>query len=350
MAVREATSLSVTQLKARLRDHPCGAFAFYGPEELLKKFYLQKFEGLIRKEGAEEFNTVKLDFTRDHTLDHLLEEAEILPFMGEHRLITVRGAKLSQWTEGDYRRILPLLENFPPYLSLIFYMEHEEFPSDRATLGKSIVKKLGQKMDFVSFPLQNEKVLLPWSQKILAADGIRAEDGVLRLLFRLAGNRMNLIRNQLDQLCHYAMWQNRSSLTEEDVLLFAQDTAEFAVYQLCDAVLSGSLASVQTIFSSLQKQDIHPIVVSGALVRGLTATMLCWEGADATVCQKSAGIFPWQYDRYKQLARGKEESFFRQSIALCAELDRKLKSGCSDPYLVTAITLYEITSRCGRKS
>ena len=35
---QNAFGISVSQLKARLRDNPIGAFAFYGPEELLKQF------------------------------------------------------------------------------------------------------------------------------------------------------------------------------------------------------------------------------------------------------------------------------------------------------------------------
>ena len=78
-----ALGISVSQLKARLRDNPIGAFAFYGPEELLKQFYLQKFVAIIEKEGTAEFNIVRLDFTRDHTMDDLLKKInEILSDAG----------------------------------------------------------------------------------------------------------------------------------------------------------------------------------------------------------------------------------------------------------------------------
>ena len=65
---RETFGISVSALKARLRDNPLGAFAFYGPEEMLKQFYLQKFITLIEKEGSGDFNIARLDFSRDHTM------------------------------------------------------------------------------------------------------------------------------------------------------------------------------------------------------------------------------------------------------------------------------------------
>jgi len=335
--------VSVSALKARLRENPCGAFAFYGPEELLKQFYLQKFVSLIEKEGFAEFNLIRLDFSRDHTVEDVLSEAEILPFCGEKRMVLCRGISLGKISEGDTTRLLTLLKNFPPYLILIFYQEEQEFSADKATLKKKSVRALSEHLSFVSFPLQEERVLLPWSRKILEKDSLTASDATLRTLFRLSGNRMQIIRQELEKLSAFLIHEKRFEVTQDDVLLFAQDTTEFAVFHLCDAVLDGAVSAVEKILAGLKRQDVDPLLVSGALARALTNAILVSEGADAASCQKATTLQAWQFDRYRRALHGKKKESLEQALFLCLELDRKLKSEKSDSNLVLEFSVLEIT-------
>ncbi len=325
MAPRTAFGLSVSALKARLRENPRGAFAFWGPEELLKQFYLQKFIDLVEKEGMAEFNLVRMDFTRNHTVDDLLGEAEILPFGGQMRLIVCRGLSPASMKEAEGKALLSLLENFPSYLTLIFYLEEGDFRVDSATLKKNIVKKLSEKMDFVSFPLQEERTLIPWAKKILSADSLEITDAVLRTLFRLSGSRMQIIRQELEKLSAWARSQNRGEICEEDVLLFARDTTEFAVFNLSDAVLEGKTATAKKILNQLAAKKTEPVLISATLSRMMTNALLICEGADATSCQKATNLQFWQYDRYSRSCYGKKKENLQKALAICLELDRKLK-------------------------
>ncbi len=347
MAPRESFGSSVSNLKARLRENPCGAFAFFGPEELLKQFYLQKFVTLIEKEGSPEFNLVRLDFTRDHTMSNLYDEAQILPFGGEKRLVVCRGLNPAKLSAGDLRQFLEVLDSFPPFLTLIVYLESEEFTADRDTLGKESVKALVGKLDFVSFPLQQERVLLPWSQKILAADGLSTSDRAMRTLFRLCGNRMQIIRGELEKLASHALYRNQKAVTEEDVLLFAQDTTEFALYNLSDAVLEGALGAVEKILSSLKKQEVEPVAVSATLSKTLTNALLIAEGADAKACSTVTGLFPWQFEKYQRSLFGKKKENLEKAMLCCLDLDRKLKGDRSDGFLVMEVAVMQMTRILG---
>ncbi len=344
---QNSLGISVSQLKARLRDDPIGAFAFYGPEELLKQFYLQKFVTLIEKEGTAEFNIVRLDFTRDHTVDDLLGEAEILPFCGEKRLVICRGLSPAKISDSDSKRFLELLKNFPPYLILVLYTTHEEFGSDKKELKKKSVLNLSEHLTFVNFCLQDERVLLSWAKKILSADSLSASDKALRTLFRLSGSKMQIIRSELEKLSAYAIAKKKTEVTEEDVLLFAEDTAEFATFNLCDAVLEGATSAVAKILANLKKQDVHPVMIAGALASMLTGAMLVAEGASAADCQKAARVLPWQYDKYRRSLYGKKKENVEKALMLCLELDGKLKGARSDVWIVTEIYVLQMTRTLG---
>ncbi len=345
--VQSSLGISVSQLKARLRDNPIGAFAFYGPEELLKQFYLQKFVTLIEKEGTAEFNIARLDFTRDHTVSDLLGEAEILPFCGERRLVICRGLSPAKLSDADQKRFVELLKNFPPYLILVIYCSHEEFGADKKDLKKKSVVNLSEHLTFVNFCLQDERVLLPWAKKILAADSLTASDKALRTLFRLSGSKMQIIRGELEKLSAYATSKKKSEVTEEDVLLFAEDTTEFATFNLCDAVLEGAVNAVEKILTNLKKQDVAPIFIAGALASFLTGAMLVAEGASAQDCAKAAKVLPWQYDKYRRALYGKKKEHVEKALMLCLELDGKLKGARSDIWIVTEIYILQMTRILG---
>ena len=77
---QNALGISVSQLKARLRDDPIGAFAFYGPEELLKQFYLQKFVAQMLR--VQTGTGMHIEAAKAHLLQHfdLPEQLILLQF------------------------------------------------------------------------------------------------------------------------------------------------------------------------------------------------------------------------------------------------------------------------------
>ncbi len=347
MAPREFPSLSVSELKSRLRDHPIGAFAFWGPEELLKQFYLQKFITLIEKEGSADFNLARLDFNRDRTVSDLIDEMQILPFGGEKRLVVCRGLCPTKISDSDLKRFLAALEDSYPHLILILYLEEEEFGTDKGHFSNKKALALAGKINFVSFPLQTERVLLPWSKKILDKDGLSSSDKVLRELFRLCGNRMQIIRGELEKISAYLISQNRNEVTLDDVTLFSQDTTEFATYNLCDALLGGSVSAVEKILSNLKRQEVEPVLIAAWVSRTLTNALLISEGARMEDCKKATALLPWQFDRYRNSLYGVKRENLKRVMLMCLELDRKLKGNRADSFLTLEIALLEMTRLLG---
>ena len=324
--------ISLSALKERLRQEPSGVYVFYGQEELLKRFWLGKFQQIIEKEGAPEFNLSRLDFAADATLGMLEEEIGILPVMGEHRLIVCRGLELVKLSEKELERLLSFLEDPMPGLILVFFQTEEEFPADKNTWKKKSVTRLAEKATFVPFPLQDERVLLTWSKKILAKDGITAEDRTLRDLFRMAGNRMQTLQGQLNQLACYALSQNRSTVTAEDVALFAREDPEYALYQLSDAVLMGRAVETERMLHHFHNQKVEPIVAVAALSRAVVNTLVCISGATAEDVFSATGMAAWQVERCCRDHRGKRKEDLEAALEKCIVCDRLLKSTSQDPY------------------
>ena len=111
------------------------------------------------------------------------------------------------------------------------------------------------------------------------------------------------------------------------MLLFARDNRDFAVYNLCDAVLDGAARPAENFFRNLMRQKTDPLIISGALSRLFANCLYILEGADAETVSRITGLKDWQYERYARALYGKKKGAVAGTLSVCMELDRQLKSG-----------------------
>lgn len=327
---------TVAALKDKMKEAPSGAYLFFGQEELLKHFYLEKFVDRVEKEGFAEFNLCRLDFSREATLGDLADEIGVLPMMGETRLVVVRGLEPLKLSDADTDYLLSLLKTVPETTVCILYCTDEEFDPS----GKSrhpFLKGAGDALFPVRFPLQDERTLIGWSQKILAREGKTAEVSVIRSLIRVCVGKMQIMQKEWDKLICYADAHGKTEITEKDVALFAADRSEYAYYQLTDAVMAGAAAAAERIFSALKRtgEGQWQIPLVSMLARAYVNALLAEAGTDAADALAATGISDWQYRNLKETVRGIPRAVLEQSLALCLECDKKLKGFRSDATLVT---------------
>lgn len=349
MARQHPFGILPAELKNRLKDAPAGAYLFCGPEELLKRFYLDKFIALIEKEGMADFNLIRLDFSDGATLDDLERELSVLPVMAEHRMILCRSLPVKDMKQEDAQRLAGLVSDFPEDIILIVYLEDEELPGDKRTMGKKSVSILREKLCFCFFPLQDLPTLLSWSRKILARDSLSASDAALRTLVRLCDSRMAPMRGELEKLACYCIAKEKKEVTEEDVLLFARDNRDFATWDLCDAVVDGAPRPALGYYRNLMRQKTDPLIVSAALSRLLTNCLLILEGADEKTVEDLTGLKSFVYERYSRALHGKKKENVERALERCAALDRDLKRGAVDDAILCEEALLEITRLMGGK-
>ncbi len=337
-------------LKARLKDAPSGAFLFCGPEEMLKRFYLDKFIDLIEKEGMADFNLVRLDFSDTATLDDLDRETAVLPVMASHRMILCRSLPVKDLKAQDAQRLADLGKNLPEGIILIVYLEEEELPADKRTMGKKTVALLKDSWTVCFFPLQEESVLIPWAKKILARDGLTISDRPLRTLIRLCDGRMATMRGELEKLACYCLAKGETAVTDDHVSLFARDSREFPAYELCDAVLNGALRPAETYYQNLVRQKIDPLILSAALSRLFTNCLLIQEGADERTVASVTGLGDWQYRQYSRALYGKKKENVSRALSVIASLDHALKNSAVDHDLLCEKAVITVTRLMGEKA
>src|SRR5690349_1367001 len=96
--------MSIEILKEQLKNNkPCNLYLFYGPEEYLKKYYLNSLEKSIISEELKALNKVVLEGKIDTR--KLIDNCETLPVFSEKKIIIVKDSGLFK---GSKKTSLPL--------------------------------------------------------------------------------------------------------------------------------------------------------------------------------------------------------------------------------------------------
>lgn len=333
--------VGVDALKTRLKVEPMGAYLFFGEEEYLKHFYLEKLRDLIDKNGFEELNLVRFEW-EGKTVAELSQELDVLPMMGTRRLVEVHGMKPFKLSEREQKSLLALLEQLPDHLILVIYCSQEELVPDRSLSQKPFAQQLAQALLAVNFAHLTENALIGWIQKILATAKLGSTDQAARRMVRLCGQDMQKLRNELYKLEAYLLSQGRNQLELSDVDLFVHGDSDAQSYQLADAVFSRDAVRAAQLFEGLRAQRVEPVILAGSLAKSIGCAALAVSNATPQQAKAAADLADWQMRNYREKLRDYDRSYFAAALQLCLECDRKMKSQGHDGYVLVENLIFTL--------
>ena len=325
--------VSVDELKRKLKLEPKGAYLFFGEEEYLKKFYLQKLRDLIEDNGFRQLNHTRFDF-ENKTIADLSEEVSQMPMMSSLRLVEVWGMQPFKLSEKEQKKLLDLLEHLPEDGILVLFCREEELTVEKNTATKAFPRRLAELLTAVNFTHLGEHALIGWINKILSVSDLRSTEQAGRLLVQLCGGDMLKMRGELYKLETYLKSQGRSELTAADVKLFVVGDSDAQIFQLSDAVFARNASLACELFEGLKAQRVEPVILAGWLAKAVGCAAMAVAGVDAKTAWESAQIAEWQLRSYRDKTRAYDRSYFSRALELCLDCDRKLKSQGQDGYVL----------------
>ena len=338
--------ITVDALKTKIKCEPCGAYLFFGEEEYLKSFYLDKLRELVDKGGFAQLDYSKLDF-ENKTIDDLASEFFVMPMGGEVRLLEVRNLLPMKLSDKDFAKLVELVEEIPDYLIFVIYCRNSEYSVDKSVLKKTSDKERAQlieeRFNAVNFTHLGENTLINWvEKKCLQPFGLHTTERAARLLIKYCSADMLRMRNELYKLEQYLKSEGRTELTVDHVKLFVIPDSDVVVFDLADAVLAKDAQAARDIMEGLKLTRTEPISIAGVLFKALGSAALAVSGADDKSCFAAAKLSSWQAKRYRELGRNYDRSYFAEAMALCLECDGKLKGMSGDGYMLIENLVYQL--------
>jgi len=214
-------------------------YIFYGPEEYLKKYYLDSIEKQILSVDLKSLN--KSVFEGKVELGRIIDACETYPVFSEKKLIIVKNSGIFKSgkaagekaknkgarSNGRNEELEFFLHNIPAYTCLIFYEEE----IDKRLKIVDIVKKQGL---IVEFPYQKPDSLVKWVIKVLKSYNKTIDHVAASQLVENSEMGMNEILNEINKIVSYV--GDRLNVTSDDIERVCTKTVKGRIFDLTDAI------------------------------------------------------------------------------------------------------------------
>lgn len=310
-------------------------YVLYGPES----FLAEEFMALARREMVDPaFNDLNISIydCSETPLQEILQDAETLPFIGEHRLVIARqayfltGSKPPAKVESNPDSLLTYMQNPPAYSSLILHTDSEKLDE-----RKKLVKSLQQKAKMIPFPLMKDVDLYSWVERRAEKYQARIQrEQAIKLVARVGGE-LRLLDKELEKLALYV--GAGGSITDQSIELLSSRTLEQDVFALIEQVAIGRLDKAMRMMYDLMKTGEEPIKLLSLFARQFRLLLHVRQWSPRGYSQQQlAGmlkIHPYAVKKAMEQARHFSEDSLKKLLGILAEEDYRIKSGHVDKLL-----------------
>ncbi|MDH4615625.1 DNA polymerase III subunit delta [Brevibacillus sp. AY1] len=310
-------------------------YVLYGPES----FLAEEFMALARREMVDPaFNDLNISIydCSETPLQEILQDAETLPFIGEHRLVIARqayfltGSKPPAKVESNPDSLLTYMQNPPAYSSLILHTDSEKLDE-----RKKLVKSLQQKAKMIPFPLMKDVDLYSWVERRAEKYQARIQrEQAIKLVARVGGE-LRLLDKELEKLALYV--GAGGSITDQSIELLSSRTLEQDVFALIEQVAIGRLDKAMRMMYDLMKTGEEPIKLLSLFARQFRLLLHVRQWSPRGYSQQQlAGmlkIHPYAVKKAMEQARHFSEDSLKKLLGILAEEDYRIKSGQVDKLL-----------------
>ena len=297
-----------------------GAWLLEGEEDRLRRSAVEEIRKTLLPPGLEALNGVSL--TAPDT-DSLIAACETLPFMADMRLVTVREqAGLAGRAEAE-DRLCEYIGKVPAHCLLLFLLHGA---SDGR---KKLPKALAKAGRIVNFSRMQEGELCGWIIASFAELGKTCDQQSARELMFASGTDGTRLSGEIAKLA--ALAGDEPFISRELVRQGASPTAEYSVFQLVDAVVTGQQAQALRQMHTLLTAGESPMAILALLLRQYRmlqrVKILKLERVPPQNYAAALGVQDWQVRNYLRQADALTGRNVRDGIRCCLEMEYKVKSG-----------------------
>ncbi len=250
-------------IKKQLKENNMSnCYLFYGSEDYLKQFYVNKICSKFVLPGSETFSLRKYD-GKENTLDEVLEGAGSLPFMSEYCVVIARDFPLDAFGTEQKNQLLAYLQNQSDTSIVIFWMDSIEVQPKNAK-WKWVIDNFTKLASAVEFEKPDgremRKIICAYARK----QGCFMSDSVASYLIELSGDSLNVLFNEVQKACNFAGQGNE--ITREHIDSTAVRSLEAKVFDLSKLILAQNAQGALELLHTLMLQKAEPIDIFGVIL------------------------------------------------------------------------------------
>lgn len=279
--------------------------------------------------GMDETSIIRFDL-EETPVEVVIEEANTLPFLEEHKLIIANNAmflsgqdKKRNEVEHDVGMLEEWLANPSPTATVVFIAPYEKLDG-----RKRITKKMREMTTVIEAMSLEGNDLLTWVQHEAKANGAHITSHTAQFLVDMAGNHLLALSMEIDKMATYLGGEGEITPTLIEELV--PRTPEMDVFRLTDAYLAGNISSTVAIYHDLLRNGEEPIMLT-SLIAGQIRLMihvqsLRRKGYQQQQIAKTLHVHPYRVKLMLENRRMPGEERLLMVLHKLAEIDYKLKT------------------------
>ena len=319
--------------RKQLKSGLSGAYLFFGEEDYLKSFSLRAArDSVCGDETFAVFNDVSID-PIDYTPSALLSALTPPPMMSDKKIVSINGLAISDMRASEINDLCEVLATLSDYDYNVLIISVPSGLIDEGYLPKSpsaVFKQLAKYMTPVKFDSVTGARLISWLGKHFSHHGVTASERVCSMLIDRCGKSMFTLAYETEKLSYYALADNRTEVTLDDVRNVSPETLDAEAFALTNAILEGKNSAALDALDAMKFQRVEEVKVLGevssAISDLLAIKMLQTEGVSATEAATILRLNAYKAKLYYAAASNKSLERLKKAMYLCSDADLSIKS------------------------
>lgn len=198
-------------------------------------------------------------------IEAVIEEADTLPFLQEHKLIIANNAffltgqdKKKSHPDHNITALEEWLNNPSPTATVVFIAPYEKLDG-----RKRITKKMRESATVIEANRLEGKDLIVWIQQEAGANGVSISPQTAEMLVSTVGDQLVGLSSEIEKMAIYL--GANEEITETLIEEIVPRTPEANVYRLTDAYLAGDISKTIAIYHDLLRNGEEPIMLTALI-------------------------------------------------------------------------------------
>lgn len=279
--------------------------------------------------GIDSASVIRFDL-EETPIEVVIEEADTLPFLEDHKLIVASNAfflsgrdKKRNEVEHNLTVLEEWLANPSPTATVVFIAPFENLDG-----RKRITKKMREMTTVIEASRLVGKDLQTWIQHEAKVNGAHIRPEIAQMLVNMAGDSLLSLSSEIEKMAMYL--NGEGEITADVIQLLVPRTPEMDVFRLTDSYVAGNTPATVSIYHDLLRNGEEPIMLT-SLVAGHIRLMihvqtLRKQGYQQHQIAKTLHVHPYRVKLMMENRNIPGEARLLTILNNLADIDYKLKS------------------------
>ena len=321
--------MDIGKLKTQLNNNEIkNVYLFYGPEQYLKKYYLDLLEKTVLDKAINPMDKLFLEGASD--INSIINSCETFPLISKRKLVIVRNSGLFKTKKktniddikNSNKKIQEYINNLPDHVCLVFV-------EDSIDKRLRIVETIKNNGLIVEFKYQKPLDLAKWAIKVFNSLDKKISFKDASLLVEYCEEGMNEVYNEIKKIASYL--GERDEVNSLDIEKVCTKSVKSRVFDVADAVSINDTDKARKLLNDMEalREPVPKIFVmlTNHLRRVLQAKQFKNKGVNSKDAALKMGIPPYIYQKLSGQAKRFSSDKLKNTIYESAEYDYLIKTG-----------------------